>query len=170
MADIENLPAGGNSSAGVDAGETPPVTIKRGRGRPPGAANKPKAENGNPRPEREPPIDPALFGELGVKLAEIGDDLFALLIEAKAKQKLDETNFQRFLLEYRNLRLRQTEKESLKMAFTALGKKYSFLLQWGPEIMVLVVGVQYSARQANTLRMLGNLPDPKPSAQEPEKK
>lgn len=159
MATLENQtpPANGGDKSG---GEPAAIIIppeKRGRGRPPGSGKK--AENAEPRPKADPGLDPAIIGDLFVSISEIGDDLWVLVILGKARQKIPAAHFEQFKAEVAKIRLMEKDKNLIRSAAIALAKKYTFLMKWGPEIVLLVAFVQYSARMANLTRSVNALPN-----------
>lgn len=164
MEDIPNSAANGN---GGDKPGGPGATVvippeKRGRGRPPGSSNKPKTPALPATREDSPPIDPGLVGDLFVSLSEIGDDFFVLAILSKARTKLPPEYYQKFVVEMDRVRLGEKDKRLIREGAIALAKKYTFLLHWGPEIILLVCAVQYGARMANCYRKISALPDQPP--------
>jgi len=162
MADSETQLAGGNDGDKPDGLGVKVVSIptaKRGRGRPPGSTTKPKPASVEKPGEVVAQLDPGLIGDLFVNLAEIGDDVFLLVILNRAKTKLNPDNFTKFRAEMETIRLRGTDKKLIHDAGVALARKYTFLLVWGPEIILLVCAVQYAARMGNVLRKVNALPD-----------
>jgi hypothetical protein len=162
MAEIQNGDEGGNGGPGLDEPVTPVTIGKRGPGRPRKDGSTPKsAAPSRPAPKQGTDgIDAGVFADLAVSLCENGDEIAWLIICSRARAKLPEAIYPKFLAEYEAIRLRQKERESLRAAFLALAKKYDFLSKWGPEMILFVVGVQYSARMANLLRKVNALPDP----------
>lgn len=162
MADSEKSTEGGNGrpESDVDGGKVISIAPEqRGRGRPPGSKNQPKPAVGAKTGKPDETLDPAVIGDLFVSLAEIGDDLFVLAILARAKSKLSPEIFPKFGEEMSRIRLQEKDKNLIRTGAIALAKKYTFLLVWGPELILLICFVQYSARMGNTFRKINALPD-----------
>jgi|SRR6478736_367296 len=162
----KNPPANPGDKPGGEAGR--PVSIPQAEkpkvGRPPGAAtgsgkHYSKAEAAARADKGSADFDPAIIGDLFVSCAEIGDDVFCLAIVAKARAKLPPEIYAKFSEELKTVRLGERDKNMIRSGATALAKKYTFLLRWGPEFVLLVVGIQYTARMANLYRHLHALPD-----------
>lgn len=173
MGDLEKSATGGDNG---DKPREPGVTVsippeKRGRGRPPGSANKPKTES-SPRPREDTPtIDPSLIGELFVSIAKIGDDMACLAILSKARTKLPKEMFISFQQEVNRLKFGVNDERMVREGGIALAKKYTFLLTWGPEVIILACFVQYCMRMGNCYRKISNLPDlpPEPKVAPPSR-
>jgi hypothetical protein len=119
----------------------------------------PKAEAPARGRQDDPEIDPAIIGDLFVSLAEISDDMFVLAIMAKAKRKLTAEIYPKFREEMERIRLVEKDKKMIHSGAVALAKKYTFLLKWGPEVILIVWAVQYTARMGNAFRRINGLPD-----------
>lgn len=172
MEEAANPVANGDGGGRTDRPDVATVNIgpeKRGRGRPPGTPNRPKDNSPKVAPARRDSenttfLDPAAVGDLLVSISEIGDDLAVIVILNRARQKLPENNFLRFREEMARIRLGDKDKNLIKISGIALAKKYPFLQKWGPELVLILVGVQYSARMGNALRTINALPDLEKSA------
>ena len=108
-------------------------------------------------------LDPAVIGELFVSLSEITDDLFVLAILSKARSKLTPEIFPKFKEEMERVRLGEKDKNLIRTGAIALAKKYTFLLHWGPEVILIVCAVQYTARMGNCFRQINSLPNLPPA-------
>lgn len=162
MANTETSAPGGNDGDKSDNGGGKVVSIapeQRGRGRPPGATNKPKPAPTGKSGKDDPGLDPAVIGDLFVSLSEIGDDLFVLAILGRARQKLSPEIYPKFQGEIDRIRLGDKDKNLIRTGAIALAKKYSFLSEWGPELILIICGVQYLSRMGNTFRKINSLPD-----------
>lgn len=164
MAEIPDGAAGGNGGNKPDSDNAAPIVAippaKRGRGRPPGSGKAAQPANA-PRPPAADPdskIDAATFADLAVSICEIGDNVCCSLLLSKARAHVPPEHLSAFTGELERIRLGSSDKATLHKAFVALGKRYDFLLRWGPEIALLVVGAQYSARMGNCYRKLSTLP------------
>lgn len=153
------------------------VPSKRGPGRPPGSKNGESAASGKHytkaeiaarRGQNDPELDPALIGDLFVSLSEITDDMFVLAILTRARQKLTPEIYPKFKEEMEKIRLGDKDKNMIRGGGIALAKKYTFLLRWGPEVILIVCAVQYLARMGNAFRRINSLPDLKVSPKPPE--
>lgn len=82
-----------------------------------------------------------------------------MAILARSKQKLAPEIQPRFAEEMQRIRLQEKDKNLIRTGAIALAKKYTFLMQWGPELILLICFVQYSARMGNAFRQISSLPD-----------
>jgi len=133
---------------------------KRGRGRPKGSKSQasPKAANSGDSGKTAQSFDPRLVAQLLVSICEIGDDMAVLVICAKAKPRLTKENFAEFRQSLQDIRLGNKDKQLIFQSGEVLARKYPFLGEWGPELMLLACFVQYSARMGNALRQISALP------------
>lgn len=162
MAPSEKSTAGGNDRDKPDGDGGKVVSIaaeQRGPGRPPGAPNKPKPALGGKSSKDDPGLDPSVIGELFVSLSEIGDDLFVLAIMSRARTKLSPEIYPKFGEEMNRVRLGDKDKALIRTGAIALARKYTFLLSWGPELILIICAVQYLSRMGNAFRKINGLPD-----------
>lgn len=92
-------------------------------------------------------------------LAESGDNVVCIALLSKARQKLEPEHFEGFKGELAKIRLGDGDRKMIRESGIALAKKYTFLLKWGPEVILLVCAAQYSLRMGNVLRHLNSMPD-----------
>lgn len=92
-------------------------------------------------------------------MVAIGDDVLFSVIVSRGRAKLNDEHFEKFRIEMQRVRLGDNDKAMLYKTGVALAKKYTFLGKWGPEIGLLIFGIQYGTRMTNALRLVNNLPD-----------
>lgn len=152
---------GGNQNAGkvfefpATIGTETENNAPKKRGRPKGSktgTGNPETKSGSPTVKSNPSVDPAIVADIGVSLFEISDDLFVSVIRTKAKRVLEKEHFEEFNAELERIRLGEKDKDHLRKVFIALIQKYPVLGIWGPEIGLLVFGVQYTSRMSTVLR------------------